>query len=250
MSNSIIFGTTNLITLLLLLPGERVLFTSPYLYGVDSDIIRVLTHQSPDIILDTRTSEHLKFLADISLQLSDTQRLCVALDRPDDVGYDTFTILGNWVASQGGAASLTRLKEKLSTIDIVNIAVCENKDSSDLLSPHLEDCLILDIFTKDLLAPSYKAMLDLSIKLQNCWKNVGRLLGILPRVLDELEKSSNIIDPLSYQLIYNWQRGEELRLGHSSRPFIECSTINHCWSMMLITSVYIMFMNIYPSLYM
>ncbi len=115
------------------------------------------------------------------------------------------------MASQGVAASLTRLKEKLSTIDIVNIAVCDNKDSSDLLSPHLDYCSILDVFTKNLLAPSYKAMLNLSIKLQNCWRIVGCLLGILPRVLDEialLKKSSNIFDLLSYQLIYDWQRRE------------------------------------------
>ncbi len=116
------------------------------------------------------------------------------------------------MASQGGAASLVRLKEQLRTIDIVDIAMYENEDSSDLLSPHLEDHLIMDVFMmKDRSAPSYTAMLNLSIKLQNCWKNVGRLLGISPNELDNIvlpEKSSNIIDPPSYQLIYNWQRRE------------------------------------------
>ncbi len=107
---------------------------------------------------------------------------------------------------------MIRLKEQLKTIDIVDIAVCENKDSSVLLSPHLEDCLILDAFMiKDRSPSSYKALLDLSGKLERCWKNVGRLLGISPNELDNIslqEKSHNIIDPPSYQLICNWQRRE------------------------------------------
>ncbi len=116
------------------------------------------------------------------------------------------------MASQGRAASLIRLKEQLSAIDIVDIAVCENKDSNVLLSPHLEDCFILDVFIKGDTASSYTALLNLSTKLQNCWRIVGRLLGILPKELDKIdlpeEKLYNIIDPPSYQLIFNWQRRE------------------------------------------
>ncbi len=197
-----------LVTPTLFLP-TGVLFTTPYLYGADSDIIRVLT-QGQDLILDAQTTEHLKFLADISLQLSNTQQLCKALNIRPNEKEDTFTILGNWVASQGRAASLMRLKEQLRTIDIVDIAVCEKEDSSDLLSPHLEDCLILDVFKEGLsIECCSNAKLELPEKLQCCWKNIGRLLGISPNELDKIakENESDLFEQ-SYQLIYCWQRRE------------------------------------------
>ncbi len=111
------------------------------------------------------------------------------------------------MVSQGRAASLIQLKKQLRTIDIASIAVCKNKDSSSLLSPHLEDCSILDVFR---VAPSriYIDLLNLSNKLVHCWKSVGRLLGISPNELDIIVLQENLHQSQPYQLIYNWQRRE------------------------------------------
>ena len=120
---------------------------------------------------------------------------------------DTFTILGNWVVSQGKAASLIRLKEQLRTIDIANIAVCKEKDSISLLSAHLECFSIMDVL-KDRLPPkrTYIDLLNLSKKLVLCWRSIGRLLGISHIDLEIIAQETFESQP--YHLINNWQRSK------------------------------------------
>ncbi len=120
---------------------------------------------------------------------------------------DTFTILGNWVVSQGRAASLIRLKEQLRTIDIANITVCKEKDSISLLSAHLESHSIRGVL-KDRFPPKriYTDLLNLSKKLVRCWRSIGRLLGISRNELEIIVEEKFESQP--YHLINNWQMGK------------------------------------------
>ncbi len=176
-----------------------MLWTARYLYSNDSDIIKALVLPGHDIVLSTLNLEHRKFLADISLQISDTDTklLYEMLDRPGRNDSDAFVILGNWVdCPVNSVITLAQLKERLKRMNIVNISVCGNKNQNPLLSSHLEQISVMDYWDD-----SPKLRLDLPQKLQSSWMNVGRLLGISANNLDTVHKQK-------LELVYEWQRTE------------------------------------------
>ncbi len=186
-----------------LFPGERVLQTARYLYGDDSNIIEALTSADDNLVLSILEPDHCKFLADISLQIFDKQQLCHVLERHGDNHLDTYLILSNWVASSTNMATVARLKERLKAMKYINIQVCENETEHKLLSPHLEKEYILTHWNN---TSNYKLRGDLPQKLQCCWRNIGRLLGILENDFASRNQNSDDLD--SYQMLYEWQRRE------------------------------------------
>lgn len=196
------------------LTGRKILVTSSYLYEDNSDIIRTLTSQADDIILDTQIPDHTKFLADISLQLpTNTQKLCEALDRPNDQHHDNFTILGNWVSDQHCAANLRRLEHILRAVGVTGIALHEEEDfkstSKVLLDTQLNQHSVLKVFREGLSGTSSKVKLKLPEKLQCCWKDIGRLLGIPDTEIISIERELRLdLYEQSYQMLYRWQRRE------------------------------------------
>ncbi len=195
-------GMLNFIVLLSILlsflPGERVLKTARYLYGDDSDIIGAfISFTAKDITLNTRFSDHRKFLGDISLQMSDTdtKKLYEILDRPGKNDSDAFSILGNWV-DHSRNVTVTRLKEKLRALNIIDITICDNQSKRQLLSSFLEEISIMDYWDE-----CSELRLNLLQKLQCCWINVGRLLGISENDLESI-RTNNL------EMIHEWQRRE------------------------------------------
>lgn len=179
------------------LSGERVLWTPHYLYSDNSDIINALVSSDQEITLDIGLSDHRKFLADISFQISDDckQRLCQ--DRPRDEHLDTYMILSNWVAAT--LPNMGQFKKLLERVSIINIQVCEEDNEHQLLSPHLEKEYIIKYWSE-----SSKLRGDLPQKLQCSWKDVGRLAGISENDLESKKSSDNIES--SCEMLFEWQK--------------------------------------------
>ena len=207
---------------------ERNLFTSSYLYVEDSDIRDALNSPNSDICLDLRKPDHIKFLADVSFQITETPLLSRALGLQDyqlhsiecnmrhirNTNLVTYQLLATWVCNKGCDARLSTLKDSLFKIGFKDILLCTNKGGTDLLISSHFDTIPFPSFSPSLSSSSeikneQNFVLVLTQKLQCCWRSIGHLMGIPDRDLDKVAMEHPPPEPLheqSYHMIYKWQR--------------------------------------------
>ena len=145
-----------------------------------------------ELVLNTQDPNHIKLLADISLQLSPEQLQALSESGVQGVAKDCFEIVSNWVCRKQGYA---RLKDFLQELGYSSI-VLKEETPSPLLNNHLDKQPIsCGLFT------------SLALKVRACWKEVGCLMGIplLDLITIERENSSDLY-VRSYQLLCQWQR--------------------------------------------
>ena len=120
-----------------------------------------------------------------------------------------YSVLREWLAANAGRYSETTLgtlKDALSKVGIEDIKISELSDMSDrgisLLSTSLDTVSIMD-------SPNdvcREFVLNLSEKLQCCWRQVGSLMGVSKSTLD-IEASQNVdqLHEQAYQMLLTWQ---------------------------------------------
>ena len=209
---------------------ERVLYTSSYLYGENSDIRKALNSLNSDIHLDTLKPDHIKFLADISFQITDTPRLSQALGLQDyqlqririesdnaHTNLVTYRLLATWVCHKGQDARLSAFKMVLSTIGYRDIllrdhhdATATNEGGADLLINLRFDSIPLPNLSSSLSSTTTRFernfLCRLPEKLQCCWRSVGHLMGIPDLDLDTVAMEHHSLYEQSYHMIYEWQK--------------------------------------------
>lgn len=203
---------------------SRQLFTVPYLYSssktCNADILQAISQHDRSFSLDLSDPYHIKFLIDISLQLTGRdhpEKLGLALhlehyqieqvqnESPDDISWQVYSILQEWLAGDFGATTLGALKDALSKIGVTDINVSEpggdasNQDVS-LISTSLDSIPITELQVIE------DFFVNLSEKLQYCWRKVGSLMGIPKRFLDVQAKENDTLHEQAYQMLWNWQR--------------------------------------------
>ena len=169
--------------------GEGALSTCSYLYGENSDVMETLTNPENDLVLNTQDSDHIKLLADISLQLSNEQLQALS---QQSIADDRFEYLGNWVCWERLRGN-AKLKDLLRHTKSLNIYF-EQEDSNILLKGQL-----------DKLAIDSALFSELAQKLRACWWEVGYLMGVSPLDIATIREEYTP-DLCSYQLLCQWQR--------------------------------------------
>jgi hypothetical protein len=194
----------------------------PYLYSCNTDILQAISQH--DRSLNLRDPDHIKFLIDISLQLTGQdhpeilgqalhleryQIEQIQFESPNDVSWQVYSILQEWLAGHVGATTLGALKDALSKIGVTDINIkfpelgdeASNQDVS-LISTSLDAIPIakLDEVSEE------KFLVNLSEKLQYCWRKVGSLMGIPKNSLDVRAAESDQLNEQAYQMLWKWQK--------------------------------------------
>ena len=157
--------------------------------------METLINPEKSLVLTTLDSDHIKLIADMSLQLSTAQLQAVSESLDTQyVADDPFENLGNWVCSKKGDARLKDLLQQLGYSSIV----LKEEDPSPLLNTGLD---------KKPISCNYKLFSSLASKIRLCWREVGYLMGIsLSEVLTVREEYGPDLYRQSYQLLCQWQR--------------------------------------------
>jgi hypothetical protein len=199
----------------------------PYLYSCNTaDILQAISQHDRSFPLNLSDPDHIKFLIDISLQLTGQdhpEKLGQALhlevyqieqiqcESPSDVSWQVYSILQEWLAGHFGATSTTlgALKDALSKIGVTDISIkfpelgdeASNQDVS-LISTSLDAIPIakLDEVSEE------NFLVNLSEKLQYCWRKVGSLMGISKNSLDKRAAENDQLHEQAYQMLLNWQK--------------------------------------------
>lgn len=204
------------------------LCTAPYLYshtaaGTAPDILEAISQHDRSFPLNLNDPNHIKFLIDISLQLtgqkhpeklgqvlhlehSQTER--IQYERPNDVSWQVYYVLIEWLAKNAKCYSETTLgalKDALSKIEVTDIKISDLGDTSDrgisLISTNLDTIPIVDPP-----APENTFLLKLSEKLQCCWRKIGSLMGIPKSSLDARAEENDQLHEQAYQMLLTWQK--------------------------------------------
>ena len=202
------------------------LYTVPYLYACmttadSSNILQAISQYDKSFPLNLNDPDHIKFLMDISLQLTDPnhpQKLGQALhlehykieriqsESPNDISWQVYSILREWLAVNYGCHSETTtlgaLKEALSKIEIEDIRISDPLDhNTSLMSTSLDTIPVTDLHKSAFL-------FNLSEKLQCCWRLVGSLMGISKSKLDAhtIQCKNNKLHEQAYQMLLTWQK--------------------------------------------
>ena len=240
---------------------SRQLRTVPYLYsctaaGIAPDILQAISQHDRSFPLNLSDPDHIKFLMDISLQLTGQdhpEKLAQALhlecsqmeriqyERPNDVSWQVYNILIEWLAANAGSCSemiLGALKDALSKIEVTDIKISELHvgDSLDhsisLISTNLDTIPITNVEV-----PGDNFLLTLSEKLQCCWRKIGSLMGLPKSVLDVRAEENDQLHEQAYQMLLTWQKETEFKAAthgvvfkavqrlHEHHP----GTVNDAW---------------------
>ena len=119
----------------------------------------------------------------------------------------SFRLLATWAGKDAKLMSI--LKHRLKRIRLMDIVLCdidttaaEERELHPLISAHLEIPFLVG-------PKSSKFLINISEKLQCCWRSIGRLMGIPDQVLETVAMGHLPPEPLheqSYHMIYEWQR--------------------------------------------
>ena len=234
--------------------AEQLLYISSYLYGDKSDVTRAVIGSDDDIILNTDTSDHIKFLAEISFQLSNSTILSHALQLPQSVldrikhecqhighlCFSSYKLLVEWVIRNGRDARLSNLKSALYKMGF-KICGSSLEDSDVLVRPCFDKHPFPNICSSKVVSAvsgEVKFVFNLSRMLSCCWRSVGSLMGIPLVRLNEIDiaASSDISFTPEYTMLLEWQRrnGRDATLGTMFKA-IKCvfdyspSYVNHAY---------------------
>ena len=208
---------------------DRQLCTVPYLYscmaaGTAPNLLQAISQHDRSFPLSLRDPNHIKFLMDISLQLSGQdcpEKLAQALhlkhyqleriqyESPTDISWQVYSILREWLATNGysGATTLGALKGALWKVEVTDIHISEPGDASSqaqgvsLISTSLD---IIPIADPQVLEENF--LLLLSEKIQCCWRKVGSLMGMPKSLLDIRAQENDQLHEQAYQMLLTWQK--------------------------------------------
>ena len=156
--------------------------------------METLRNTGYELVLNTQDPNHIKFLADISLQLSPEQLQALSESGVQGVAKDCFEIMSNWVCRKQDDA---RLKDFLQELGYSSI-VLKEETPSPLLNKHLD---------KQPISCDHELISHLALKIRACWKEVGCLMGIplLDLITIEREYGPDLY-VRSRQLLDQWQK--------------------------------------------
>ena len=128
----------------------------------------------------------------------------IQYESPNDISWQIYSILREWLAANAGSCSETTtlgaLKDALSKIEIEDIRISDPLDQCTSLIPTSLDAVpTTDIHKSEVF------FLVLSEKLQCCWKLVGSLMGISKSTLDAHTIHDNLHEQ-AYQMLLTWQK--------------------------------------------
>ena len=208
---------------------------SSYLYGAEGDLLQALTSPTDDVILNTNTSDHIKFLAEISFQFSNPTLLCHALQLPQlvldhitlecqhvgDLCFSSYKLLIEWVSRNGGNAKLSSLKSALRTSGIKDIVMQHIPEDSDVLIRSIFDKHPFPNICSSEFVSTVNEEVTFALKLGGmlicCWRRLGSLMGIPLIRLNEIDvaASSDVSYTPGYSMLLEWQRrnGRDAVLG-------------------------------------
>ena len=206
------------------------LCTVPYIYSgsYNTDILQAISQNDRSFPLNLSDPDHIKFLIDISLQLTGQdhpeklgqvlhleryQIEQIQYERPSDISWQVYSVLREWLAANAGrfgTTTLGALKDALSNIEVTDIKISELGDTPDqgisLISTNLDKIPIAD-----LQVPEEMFLLNLSEKLQCCWRTVGSLMGTPKGVLDVKAEENDQLHEQAYQMLLTWQKETKRR---------------------------------------
>ena len=175
------------------------LYTASYLYTPGSDILTAVTHSKQNLCLNIQDSEHIKFLMDISLQLtttSDYPRLLaqafnlehyqleeILHKSPNDAPWQVYGILRTGLAKHKGLCNEVTLGDLQDALSVKAVKLasesCLTKSDSpgvSLVPSELDTTPVQGGLLGGCTGDCF--LVDLSEKLQCCWKKVGSLMGM------------------------------------------------------------------------
>ena len=194
-----------------------------------------LSVQTMTLFSNTDTSNHIKFLAEISFQLSNPTILLHALQLPqlvlDRIKHECqqigdlslssciYKLLVKWVIRNGRDARLSNLKSALYRMGFKILCGSTSEDPDVLVRPCFDEHPFPTICSSVIVSSvggEVKFVFDLSRMLRCCWRSVGSLMGIpLVRLTEiDIKAVSSDISP-EYTMLSEWQKrnGRDATLG-------------------------------------
>ena len=126
-----------------------------------------------------------------------------------DISWQVYSILIEWLATNAGryteTTTLGALKDALSKIEVEDIKISELRDASDrgisLISTNLDTIPIGHVSVS-----RENFLLNMSEKLQCCWRQVGSLMGLPKNILDTQASQNDQLHEQAYQMLLTWQK--------------------------------------------
>ena len=145
-----------------------------------------------------------------ALHLAHYQIEQIQQSSPNDIPWQVYGVLRTWLAECSTKTTLGALKDALAKIGVEDIKLYDIGASNQTIS--------LIPSTLDLVPIPYGGesfLLDMSEKLQCCWRHVGSLMGIPKSTLDKHALQNQQLNEQSYQMLLTWQRenGHEATYG-------------------------------------
>ena len=202
----------------------RTLHTASYLYSPGSEILMAVAQSIRGLRLNLQDPEHIKFLMDISLQLTtyshsplllaqafkleDYQLEEILYRSPNDTSWQVYRVLRTWLTKRYGLCTLGDFQDALSIKEVKltsNLTDAKSDSPSISLVPSEFDTLpvqggLLQGSTNDCF------LVELSKKLQCCWKKVGSLMGMAKNTLDAVELENAQLHEQAYQMLLRLQK--------------------------------------------
>ena len=190
--------------------------------GTAPNLLQAISQHDRSFPLSLSDPNHIKFLMDISLQLSGQdclEKLAQALhlehyqleriqrESPTDISWQVYIVLREWLATNGysGATTLGALEDALSMVEVTDINISELGDVSEqgisLISTSLDTIPVADPQVSE-----EKFLVFIGEKLQCCWRKVGSLMGIPKSLLDVRAQENDQLYEQAYQMLLTWQK--------------------------------------------
>ena len=217
---------------------RRTIHTVSYLYSPSSDIPSAVSQMDTALHFNLQTSDHIKFLMDISLQLTDHDIVSslgqslrlkdyqirqIEHDFPNDVTWQVYEALCAWVAGSPLQATLCSLRGVLLNCGVYGMemidaqaTILNHQTLYSTPTPGTDDSDFLN---------------SIGTAIQLCWKPIGSLMGVERETLDVHAHQERQLYEQSYQMLRRWQRqnGVEATYGilfkaiqrmHEHRPHV------------------------------
>lgn len=210
---------------------RRTIYTVSYLYSPTNDILSALQQCNHNLSLKLDDPDHIRFLIDVSLQLTREdypQLLAQALhleqhqleeiqhSSRNDIPWQVYCLLRTRLAKCSSETTLGTLLDVLLKIEVdcVKISTSDPQNIS-LVPSHLDEKPIVATDQDGLPGREGCFLLNLSEKLQCCWRKVGSLMGIPKHYLDIQEHQNHQLYEQSYQMLHGWcrRKGAEAKHG-------------------------------------
>ena len=139
----------------------------------------------------------------------------------NNISWQVYCVLRTRLAKCSSELTLGMLLDVLSKIEVNDVKLSEigtsDPQNVSLVPSHMDQKPILAATDRDDLLAGREGgfLVNLSEKLQCCWRKVGSLMGIPKHCLDIQERQNHRLDEQSYQMLYAWckMNGDEATYG-------------------------------------